>query len=234
MPRGDSMVIVGPGAGDGLAGERLVKADRAIKPANDRSLIILCESKRRRPIALLGICHFLLEFLRIENANGLSSAPDNIHLPSVDQAMRRIVPSWANFAVSILLLPSMAEGLTFQTRMRLSTPAAATRAPSGTPDDGVQILLRFRPRVEAIAGGDVPEFHRAIGADAGQHFAIRTKRDAEHRPVVADQLMLALAALRCPRSLWFDRNFRLPVSCRRRKPPASKWRRDVRRLCRSA
>ena len=68
----------------------------------------------------------------------------------------------------------------------------------GTERDGVLLLERLRKGVAPFAGRQVPEFHRAVRAGAGENFSVRPEGQTEHRAVVAGKRFDFLAGLDVP------------------------------------
>ena len=77
-------------------------------------------------------------------------------MPSADQTSRRMGVSWANFETSSGLVPSFASGVIRQTRMRLSTPAAASRVPSGLK---ASVYSSFSDSLSVSSRSPVATFH---------------------------------------------------------------------------
>ena len=68
-----------------------------------------------------------------------------------------------------------------------SAVRAAREKPFAVPAErhGVLVLQRLRQRVGALAGVDVPQFHRSIRAGTRENFSVWTKGESEHGTVVA-------------------------------------------------
>src|SRR5688572_28144347 len=62
----------------------------------------------------------------------------------------------------------------------------------------VKFLQRLRKRVAPLAGSDIPQLYRTIGAGTGEDLSIRSKRQIEDAPVVAGEGLDFLSRLNFP------------------------------------
>src|SRR5687768_18537568 len=65
-------------------------------------------------------------------------------------------------------------------------------------DNGVKLLERLRERIATLARCNVPQLDSAIGAGAGEDFAIGTKRQIEDAAVMSAEGLEFLAGLAFP------------------------------------
>src|SRR2546426_757787 len=72
--------------------------------------------------------------------------------------------------------------------------AFATRSESG----GIKLLEGLGKSVAPLAGSDVPEFYRAVGAGAGEDFSIGAKGEVIDAAIVARESFDFLAGFQIP------------------------------------